>query len=129
MTISELLQELGDVKTEGNAYYTAYKNMKGKEELLKQELMAKLDQAGLKSAKGDKYSVSKTLKHDFVLQNEHHVMEWLVSEPDVESDFYIGLKLTPLKTLARQMLKDTGEVIPGLETTTNEVLTVKENKR
>lgn len=129
MTLSELLQELGETKTEANAYYTAYKNMKGKEEELKTLLMAKLDEAGLKSAKGDKYSVSKVTKHDVVVTHEQSVLDWLKESPDVEEDAYIGLKTTQFKTLARQMLKDTGELAPGTETTISEVLTIKENKK
>lgn len=98
MTLSELLQELGELKTVANNHYKAYKDLKLKEDELKAQLIAKLDEAGLKSAKGDKYSVSKVTKHDVVVTHEQSVLDWLKETPDVEEDAYIGLRTTQFKT-------------------------------
>jgi hypothetical protein len=126
--IADLLSKLGDVKTEANGHYKRFKELKESEDSLKAELLIVLQETGLKSAKGEKYSVSMAQKTDFVINHEQSVIDWLKDSPEVESDAYIGLKLTPFKTLAKEILKTTGEVVPGTDLVTSEYLTVKENK-
>src|SRR5690606_29290920 len=101
---------------------------KEKEEQAKAQLMAMLTDTGLKSAKGEKYSASISSRSDVVVTHEQSVIEWLKTTPDVEADAYIGLKVTPFKTLAKEILKTTGEVITGTDLTTIESISIKENK-
>lgn len=128
MTIAELIEQLGETKKLGNETYKTYKEIKQAEDDLKLELVAKLDDAGLKSAKGQKYQAVMTERTDIGITHEQSVLDWLRETPEIESDFYIGLKKTEFKTLAKAMLKETGEVIPGTELVRNESLMVRSNK-
>lgn len=128
MSVSALIEAIGELKSASNETYKAYKEMKNTEEELKAQLAEELHMVGLKSAKGEKYSASISSRLDITVTHEHSVIEWLENTPDVESDAYIGLKLTNFKTLAMKVLKDTGEIIPGTETVSKESITIKENK-
>lgn len=127
--ISELLNELGQVKTTANNHYKEYKALKEQEDGLKFKISETLKEMGLKTAKGDKYQVSLSEKHDIKVTSESNVLFWLKESPDVEADAYIGLKTTAFKNLANQMLKDTGEMVPGTELTMNEIVSVRANRK
>lgn len=129
MTTKDLLEELGSVKKQANKLYKEYKNLLVIEAGLKQELILNLQEIGLKSIKGEKYSASISSRPNITVQSETAVIEWLKEAPNIEADAYIGLKVTPLKGLALQILKETGEVVPGTEYSSTESLTIKENKK
>lgn len=128
MDIANLISSLGELKKAQAEAYKTYKGMKEAEDSLKAQLIEQLQVVGLKSAKGDKYSVSISSRSDVVVTHEQSVIEWLKTSPDVETDAYIGLKMTPFKVLAKQVLKDTGEIVPGTNLKTIESISVKENK-
>jgi hypothetical protein len=128
MEIAYLVASLGELKSAQAETYKALKGMKETEEVLKQELMAKLSDNGLRSAKGEKYSASIASRSDIIVVDETAVVEWLKNEPNVEEDQYIGLKLLNFKPLANQVLKETGEIIPGTDRVIKESLSIKENK-
>lgn len=129
MTVAEILDKLGQTKQAGNELYVKYKQFKQEEDLLKSELLSKLRDDGLKSIKGQGYTASISETPTIVIKNEAEVMEWLRNTPDVEEDFYIGVKKPEFNTLAKQMLKETGEVAFGAELEVRESLTVKANKQ
>lgn len=128
-TISELVDELGNLKRAANAHYSAYKDMQVHIAELSGTLQATLDSLGLRSAKSSKYGASISQRTNVVVTSETAVREWLENSPNVESDFYIGLKLTPFKQLANQVLKETGEVIPGTEVEFKDSITIKANTK
>lgn len=128
-TLSELVDQLGELKREANAHYSAYKDMQVHIAELSGLLQAKLELVGLRSAKSAKYGASISQRTNVVVTSEVAVKEWLLNEPNIEHDFYIGLKLTPFKQLANQVLKETGEVIPGTEREIKETITIKANKK
>ena len=129
MTIAELLEVLGHVRSAGVDAYKGYKLIKEEEEDLKAELLEKLSEAGLKSAKGDKFQATITSRPIIEITHEQSVLNWLNETPDIESDAYIGLKKIEFKSLALQILKDTGEIVPGTELSNQEILTIRSNKK
>lgn len=129
MTVAELIERLGEVKEAKTSAYEAYKSVQTVEDDLKSQLVATLRETGLKSAKGQNYQASLSERSDIVVTHESSVIEWLNNEPDVEHDVYIGLKTTAFKTLAKEVLKTTGEIIPGTETRVTESLSIKANKK
>lgn len=128
MNVAELLEELGEVKFIANEFYKGYKEFKYKEDELKIELMLKLKDSGLKSAKGQAFTASITETPTVVIKHEQDVLEWLRNTPNVEADFYIGVKKPEFNTLAKQMLKETGEVANGTEVEVRESLAIRKNK-
>jgi hypothetical protein len=126
--ISNLIEEIGLSNKKANETYKLYKEQKQAVDELKQQLIAELDKAGLKSAKGKKFQASIAQKLDIEVTHERSVIDWLKSDPNVEEDAYIGLKLTPFKTLAKEVLKKSGEIIPGTETVHKESLIIRGNK-
>lgn len=129
MRISELIEAIGVNKKRQAEAYKNYKELKEIEDIWKQELQAELEKAGLKSAKGDKYLATLSERSDIVVTHEPSVIEWLKESPNVEEDAYIGLKLVNFKQLANQVLKETGEIIPGTDRIIKESLSIKENKK
>lgn len=129
MSLSTALEDYGKAKSEANTLYMAYKDLKTKEDVLKGYLLDELEAAGLQSAKGSDYSATITNKSMITIQHEATVMEWLQNTPDVEADLYIGIKPTSFQTLAKSMLKGTGEIIPGTELVTSHILSIRTNKK
>lgn len=127
MSIKELLSALGENKKKSGELYALYKAMKTEEDVLKEELMASLKATGLKSAKGEDYTASISEKPNIVITSERDVMDWLENTPNVEADFYIGVKKPEFKTLALQVLKDSGEIINGTDLQTTESLAIRRN--
>lgn len=129
MNVSELLNKLGKNKRESAELYKAYKELKDEEDSLKELLTIQLKEAGLKSAKGEDFTASITETPTVVIKDEPAVLEWLQNTPNVESDFYIGVKKPEFNTLAKQMLKDTGELANGTEVEVRESLAIRSNKK
>ena len=127
--LSEILEQLGELKKTRNNHYKKYKDLEEQELALKSQLTEILNSTGLKSAKGDKYMASISEKADLVVSHEQSVIDWLNETPNIETDFYIGLKKTEFKQFAKGYFKETGEIIPGTETVTKQTLTIKENKK
>jgi hypothetical protein len=128
MTVSELLEELGTVKGKANGYYKSYKELKDQEDALKAELQFKLKDLGTKTFKGDHYTASIAEKPTVIIKDEEALMGWLQNTPNVESDFYIGVKKTEFQTLAKQMLKESGELADGTEVEVRESLSIRSTK-
>ncbi len=130
MNISQLIEAIGETKSEANKLYKAYKELSDKEVAYKSELQIKLTEMGLKSAKGDKYSASIAQRSNIQITHEQSAIDWLNNEPNIETDQFIGLKTTEFKKLALYRLseKGGGEIIPGTEMVMSESLSVKANK-
>lgn len=126
--VTKLIDQLGSLKATANKLYSDYKDMQVHIAELSASLSAELESLGLRSAKSKQYGVSIAQRTNVSVISETAVKEWLQNTPNIESDFYIGLKLTPFKTLANQVLKETGEIIPGTELEYKESITVKRNK-
>ncbi len=125
--IAELLEKVGEQKKTVDEAYKRYVKVKEKYEHMRTELQIALDNAGLKSAKGDEYLASIVSKSDVVITNEQDVIEWLRNEPDIEVDEYIGLKLTSLKGLVNYRLKEQGEIVPGTDRVIKDSIVIKRN--
>lgn len=129
MNVNELLDLIGNKRQRLNKMYAEYKDGMVKLAELKMQLLDTLNQAGLKSAKNDHFGVSIVQKPKLDVVSESAVREWLENAPNVEADAYIGLKLTPFKQLATTWFKDTGEMIDGVEYSSEESLTIRNNKK
>jgi len=128
MELQELIDSYGQIKKAANKLYTDYKNLMVEAEAQRRMLHAKLEDVGLKSAKSKNFGVSIVSKPTITILNEQSVINWLHDTPDIDYDQYIGIKTTPLKQLALQRLKETGEIIEGTEYAINETVSVKANK-
>lgn len=129
MKVSDLLKKLGENKQASSELYKSYKELKEQEEQLKYDLIVMLRDSGLKSAKGEAFTASIMETPSVVIKDESAVLEWLRNTPDVETDFYIGVKKPEFNTLAKQMLKETGELAHGTELEVRETLAIRANKK
>ncbi len=127
--LAEILEQLGTIKQQGAEVYKAYKVLKDKEDSLKNDLLTVLKSTGLKSAKGDAFTASIAETPTIVIKDEAAAMEWLKNSPNVESDFYIGIKKIEFNGLAKQMLKETGELADGTDVEIRESLSIRANKK
>lgn len=128
MSLSELVAALGEARAASTGRYEAYKESKGIEDQLRYELELKLKETGLKSVKGADYNAVITETPRIVVKHEQSVIDWLKEAPNIETDQYIGLKAAEFQGLAKAMLKDTGEMVPGTEVEVRESLAIRSNK-
>lgn len=127
--LAKLMDELGKARERSSAAYEAYKGYKAYEDDLRQKVADALHESGLKSAKGKSYSAIFTDRPTIIIAHEQSVKDWINNTPDVEADQYIGIIPTQFQTLAKTMLKETGEMIPGTELQIKESLSIKANKK
>lgn len=128
MTVSEMVTALGELSSASKDLYKQYKEVREKEDILRTELVIKLKESGLMSAKTDSYTASLAKKPSITVTHEKEVLTWL-KKSKLETDQYIGLKTTNFKVLAMSMLKGTGEIVPGTEIVEVESLSVRSNKK
>lgn len=133
MPLSEIITALGDARKAASNAYMRYKELKDIEDQLRYELELELRFQHLKSVKGADYSAVLTETPRIVIKQEHEVMAWLQEAPDIETDRYVGVKSAEFQTLAKSLLKGTGEIIPGTTVEVRETLAIraikpKENK-
>lgn len=123
--LPELMKELGTIRAKKDAIYHEFEQWRGREQELREVIMAELQAAGLKSAKSDDYTASIATKPRIRLRDERAAIDWLQNTPNVEADHYIGIKMTMFEPLALTALKETGEIVPGTELENNEYLSVR----
>ena len=128
MTITELVERAGELSHNSRELYKQYKAVKEEEDAVRAELTAQLNTTGLLTAKTAYFTASIAKKQSVNVVDEKAAVKWIESE-GLEVDYYVGLKLTPFKTMAMSRLKDTGEIIPGTELAEAETLSIRENKK
>lgn len=126
--LSDLAASLNVVIAENKLQYNVYKAGKDLEDELRRQIQEELHANELKQIKTDNTTISLTERPSLQIMNEAMVIEWLNSEPNVEAGAYIGVKRANLETLAKQMLKETGEIIPGTDTQITETLSIRTKK-
>lgn len=119
---------------------TFYNNLKHKAESLRAEmdelkvqmdkakadLIEALDSEGLQSAKIDGYYFSKTVRHDLRIADEPKVWGYLEINKDLRNEVVIEkIDQLRLKSIAKKMLVETGEVVDGVEPVSTVSVTVK----
>jgi hypothetical protein len=70
---------------------------------------------------------SSAPRKSIMISDELAVQQWL-TDNDFDLAEYYKLDNTRVKAAAESALKETGELVPGIEVTTNEYLTIKEAK-
>jgi hypothetical protein len=128
-SLSNLITELGLARTAAAEAYKTYKKLKEQEDGLRAALFEELHVTGLDSAKGSDFTASIRKEPTFIVKNETSVIQWLRETPDVDEDVYIGLKKPEFKSLAKTILTQTGEIIPGSEYLISESLAIRANKK
>lgn len=126
--LSDLAASLNTVIEANKLQYAVYKAGKDLEDELRHQIQEELHANQLKQIKTDDTTISLSERSSLQIMNESMVIDWLRNEPNVEVDAYIGVKRANLETLAKQMLKETGEIIPGTDTQYNEVLSIRTKK-
>lgn len=128
MNVTELIEKVGELSHNSRELYKQYKAVKDQEDAMRAELTTQLNTSGLLSAKTDRFTASIAKKQSVTVVDEKKAVEWIKSE-GLDLDYYVGLKLTPFKTMAMSKLKDTGEVIDGTELVETESLSIREVKK
>lgn len=128
-SLSNLLTELGLARQIAAEAYKEYKQLKEQEDGLRAALFEELHAVGLDSAKGSDFTASIRKEPTFVIKHEPSVIQWLRDTPGIEEDVYIGIKSPEFKTLAKTILTQTGEIIPGSEYLISESLAIRANKK
>lgn len=128
LTLPKILEQVGKMTAKRREAYGQYQLLKEQEDGWRNRLIEELQKIGLRSAKTADFTASMVSKPNISIQHEQSVIDWLKNAPNIETDQYIGLKKTEFKSLAMNLLKDTGEVVPGTELVNTEYLSIKANK-
>ena len=126
--MENLIQQLDLASYKAKRNYQAYKEAKQQQDELKEQIAAKLQELGLKSAKTELGTVAMVSKPRMVIANEAQVMHWLEETPEIEGDLYINLNKRAVESLAKTWFKDTGEQITGVEFQDTEYISYKPTK-
>lgn len=128
LTIPQLISLVGQSAVQNRNLYKQYNESKGQEAQARALLKTKLQEEGMLSAKTEQYAVSITKKPDVNVVDDKAAIAWM-RERKLDLNYYVGLKKTEFKTMARAMLKETGEVAGGTEVVEIESLSIRENKK
>lgn len=128
LTIPQLISLVGQSAVQNRNLYKQYNKSKGQEAQARALLKTKLQEEGMLSAKTEQYAVSITKKPDVNVVDDKAAIAWM-RERKLDLNYYVGLKKTEFKTMARAMLKETGEVAGGTEVVEIESLSIRENKK
>ena len=128
LTIPQLISLVGQSTVQNRALYGQYKESKEQEDQARALLQSKLQEEGMLSAKTENYVVSIAKKTDVNVIDDKAAIAWM-RERKLDLNYYVGLKKTEFKTMARAMLKETGEVAGGTEVVEIESLSIRENKK
>lgn len=126
--MDDLLQALKNAQDAQKEMAEAKKSTDAVVSEIKEQITAKLNEMGLKSAKTDAGSVAIVTKPKIVITNEAKVIAWLNETPNIESDLYMSLNKRTFEPLYKQWFKDTGEIIDGTDTDTSSYLSFKASK-
>lgn len=131
MNIPDMMETLVSARHDTQAAYEVYKACKEKEEGLRDGLMVKLSQSGLKSAKdansGTMASIST--RESIKVIDETKVLRWIKENPSLELKPYVGLNKLAFTPVAKQWLEKTGEIIPGTMLDEVDYIIIKEKKK
>jgi len=128
LTIPQLISLVGQSAVQNRNLYKQYNESKGQEAQARALLKTKLQEEGMLSAKTEQYAVSITKKPDVNVVDDKAAIAWM-RERKLDLNYYVGLKKTEFKTMARAMLKETGEVAGGTEVVEIESLSITENTK
>lgn len=125
--IKELIELVASLGTDSSNAYKSYKQLKEREDRARDMLREALIGSGLLTARTKDVTASIVSKPTIEIRHEQSALEWLKNEPDIETDEFIGLKVTPFKKLALHRLseKGGGEIIPGTEMVMNQSLAIR----
>lgn len=128
LTVPQLISLVGQSAVQNRTLYKQYTESKEQEYQARAILQEKLRESGMLSAKTENYMVSITKKSDVNVIDDKAAIAWM-RDRKLDLNYYVGLKKTEFKTMARAMLKETGEVAGGTEVVETESLSIRENKK
>lgn len=128
--IKEIMQDLAKARSAQRDAYSYVKSLNGEVSTFREELDASLRELGLKTASTEDglltaYFSRRVSANVF---DPDATRDWLAKNDMIVND-YFRPDSTRLASLAKGALKETGEIIPGLELVTNEALSLKDNSK
>jgi hypothetical protein len=128
MKPSELVKEIGLLNTQYKAAKDHTDVLKGELDVKKLQLLRIMSEDGIKSqeASDGSYTATRGSRTDVKLVDEQATIKWLESQPNIkDKHLFIGLKWANAKPLVKTALKIDGEIVPGVEVTHDDSLTIK----
>ena len=122
-------QNWARARAEAQSLYKAYEQAKANVDMQKEKVEAQLRAEGLKSARLKDFTVTIAERAKVVIMHEPSVIEWIKSQPNLESDLYIGLKKQAFEPIAKIAMSKNGEVIPGCAVEITEYPSLRDNRK
>ena len=116
--LSVLRQEVNNIKE------LTLQPLQERRDEVQANLIAKLKEAGLKSLKTDTHNFARTVKKDIRVSDEKAVMDYLEGTDNYDLFVQPKLDTAKFKSFAKSTLKGTGEVVPGIEPTESEYMSI-----
>lgn len=126
--MKDKVDKLIELKDKYQEAYDIYQQFKFEYDKIRLELLKDMSELGVKSLDQGKYLAVRREEIDVKLVDDKLAIEWVHNHPELEPDFYIGVKWAHLKPIVKTALKRDGEVIPGCELVKNESVSITEKK-
>lgn len=99
-------------------------------EALKGEIHYELQaNKSMRSEPTDKGYYAMRVKANKQSVDQNAALEYIRNRPDIEDDLFLNVNNAMYKELAKQEIKKTGEVLPGIETYETEYVTIRKVKK
>ncbi len=124
-TITPLVSRIADLKAKLAPLEAEMKPLNDEMEITKIALIQAMQQSKSKRTEAvDGYYVIRAERKTLTIADESSVTEWLEDNQFELSEYY-KLDTTRVKAAAESAMKENGEIIPGIEVSITEYLTVK----
>lgn len=129
MKITEKIEYYATVTKKADALYEQVRELRAEADTVKQEIAEDLRELGFKQAKSEdgKYVAFFGERKALAIEDPQKVRDWMQAN-NIDERAYFTPDKRAIDTLARQALRETGEIIPGTQLGATESFTIKENK-
>lgn len=125
--IIDLANKLTKLRSDANIIKETLKPVQEEVDKIQSELMSKMREYELKSIKTNTHNFSRTIKKDMKVFNSNLVIEELKKRNEYQNYVIEQLDTIAVKSYAKSLLKETGEVLNGMEPTETEYISIKTN--
>jgi len=126
MKFTELANKLAKVRSDIKIAEDKIKELKTLKNKLDLEFMEVMNKEGMRSVKTDTHNFSIVKSNDIKIMNLKAIEDWVKSEQ--KEELFYSLDIQRLKTYAKKILSEEGELLDGTGINETEYLSVRKSK-
>ena len=123
--LTQLAQELCKVRSEAAALKDTLGFLKEKRDGLQACMLEMMQAERMKQYKTDTATISRAVKSDIRIVDEPELVAELAARKVLDQYYVSRIDMAPFKSFANALLKETGEVLMGIEPVRSEYLSIR----